>query len=223
VPAQARLILLNNSLLESTFSDRARVVRIVGDLWQVPAWDGTDPDNCLGNLSAAFSFSLQAFMGLRRYEKNNAGQVLAVSPLENDADYSESQWLKTWQHLWWPRSEVNFIDGYTDHGCAVYVCPDVHTTGILDNDFVDGTGTINIETDCGDPTTVQCDSTQDERCNLTVDFPRPWHTHLDIKKRIPLREDQELALELNYIYSDIVSLVSPRVQVFGGIKVLMEY
>lgn len=224
VPAQGRFVLCNNSILQSTFSDRARVVRIVGDLWFIPLWFGTSPDDtCQNQFLAAFSFFCQAFAGLRRYEKNHAGEVLKVDPLGNDDDYSEAQWMKTWQHIWQPRPTLHYTPTHTTKSCAAYVCPDVHTSGILDNDFVNGTGTINIETDCGDPATQECTATQDDLCDYTTNYPAAWHLHLDIKKRISLREDQELALETSFIYGDTVSLVDPVVQVIGGVKVLLEY
>lgn len=221
--AQTRFILLTNSVLEAQFSDRARVVRIVGDLVFQPTWDGTVAGDCTGDFLAALTAYGQAHMGLRRYEKNAAGFALTVDPLGNTQDYSEAQWLRTWQHFWIPNAEVNFAASHTTKSCAVAICPDVHTTGAPDNIFTEGTGTIDIETDCSVYGPVECSATQDATCIESVKFPVPWHFKIDMKKRIPLREDQELALELEVMWPNTNTLVNPRVQVFGGIKLLLEY
>jgi len=224
VAAQGRVILVDNSLLEGSFSDRARVKRILGDLWFIPVYFTADPpQTCAESFFAAYSFFVQSFLGLRKIQVNNAGESLNVHPLDNDTDYSEAQWLKTWQHLWQPRSEIGFTAEHTEKSCAAYVCPDVHTSGILDNDFVDGTGTINIETDCGDPATLQCEFTQDAICRYNTTFPTAWHVHFDIKKTISMRENDQLVLDMDFIYGDAMQLTDPVIQIVGGIKTLLQF
>jgi len=219
----ARIVLVDNTTLESSFSDRARVKRVVGDLWFAPTWDDTTPSNCAQHFLAALSAYYQTHIGLRRFESNRLGSFGNFSPLTSDYDYSEAQWLKTWQHVWIPEATVDFIPSFTQVACAAVLCPDVHTAGILDNDFVEGTGTINIETDCGDPQTITCDAVQPNQCNSSVKFPRPWHVHFDIKKSVPLRENMGLALDMEFIAPNSGFLVNPRMQIFGGLKVLLQY
>jgi len=222
-PQKGRIILVDNSVLESSFSDRASVKRIVGDLWFFPTYDGTDPFTCLESLTAAGSFFPQMFMGLRKLQTNANGDVLSADPMVSDFDFSEAEWLRTWQHTWFPRLSTKYVFPYTVHSCGVAICPDVHTAGLLDNDFVDGTGTINIETDCGDPESVSCTAEQDDRCEAIAKYPDPWHVHFDIKKSIALREWEELGLDLEVVYSDASTLVNPRLQIVGGIKCLLQF
>jgi len=221
--SQARFVLMTNSLLQSKFSDRARVVRIVGDLWISITWDDTVPSTCEAQLFAYLSAYAQAFMGLRRYEKNAAGFALTVDPLGSDTDYSEAQWLRTWQHAWLPVNRLNTVPSHTVKNCTAVICTDTHTTGAPDNIFTDGTGTIDIETDCLEPNIIECNAVQDSFCEVSASSPQPWHQRFDMKKRIPLREDQELALELETMFPAAVSLVNPRLQIFGGIKCLVEF
>lgn len=222
--SQARIVLVNNTVLEDKFSDRAVVRRIVGHVWLAPTWDATTPTNdCNANFLAVASSYGQAFLGLRKYEKNGAGNVLPVDPMSSDDDFSEAQWLKTWQHLWIPTGEVNYLPEHDVVSCSTYVCADTHTTGALDNDFVDGTGTINIETECGDPVAASCTATQPAICQQTFKYPIPWHQPFDIKKRIPLREDQELGLEMDLLWPNAAILVNPRMQLITNFKVLLEF
>lgn len=222
-PGQGRIILLDNSVLESTFSDRAVVKRIVGDLWFAPAYDlGTNAD-CDEQFGALTTFFVQAFVGLRKLQTNANGDVLKVDPLASDTDYSESEWLRTWQHMWQPQYRANLDPQHTVNSCAATICPDVHTAGLLDNDFVDGTGTINIETDCGDPQLIECTATQATRCSFQTDVPKFWHLHLDIRKSIMLREFEELGLDMDFLYADAATVTDPRMEITGGIKVLLQY
>lgn len=221
--AQARFVLMTQSLLQSKFSDRAKVVRIVGDLWMQPTWDDTVPSTCEAQFFAYISAYMQAFMGLRRYEKNAAGFALTVDPLGSDTDYSEAQWLRTWQHAWLPQNRLEVIPAHTTKNCAIGICADTHTTGAPSNIFTEGTGDIDIETDCTVYGPVECSAEQDSMCVLSALSPSPWHQRFDLKKRIPLREDQELGLELEMMMPAATALVNPRLQIFGGIKVLVEF
>lgn len=219
----ARIVLVDNNVLQSSFSDRAVVKRIVGDFWFIPTYDGTDPSDCNDAFAAAGNLFIQAFAGLRKVNVNNNGESLTVTPLVSDFDFSESEWLKTWQHLWAPKAELIYVGAHDVKSCSSAICPDVETTGLLDNTFTDGTGTINIETDCGDPIITECTSTQDPRCDGKVTFPPPWHLHLDIRKSIPMRENEHLGLELEFGYSNIATLVNPHIEVVGGVKCLLQY
>lgn len=221
--AQARFILLNNTLLEDKFSDRARVARIVGDLLFAPTWDDTVDPTCVGNFVGAISAYGQAFMALRRYDKNAAGFALSLDPLGSDVDYSEGQWLKTWQHFWTPQVSVEITPTQTVKNCTAVVCTDTHTTGAPDNIFTEGTGTISIETDCLTPNVIECEAEQDPICRQLARFPQPWRQHFDIKKRIPVRENQEVAFEIEFMWPNASLLVNPRIQVMGGVKLLLEY
>lgn len=221
--AQARFILLNSTLLEDKFSDRARIARIVGDLLFSVTWDDTVDATCAGNFVGAISAFGQAFLALRRYQKNAAGFALTLDPLASDFDYSEGQWLKTWQHFWVPDIELQVIPQHVTKSCAIAICSDTHTTGAPSNILTEGSGTIDIETDCSVYGPVECEATQDTSCIQTVKFPRVWRQHFDIKKRIPVRENEEVAFELECMWPNASLLVNPRIQIMGGIKLLLEY
>lgn len=220
-----RIVIVNNTVLEDKFSDRATLVRIVGDLWLDPVWDAVPDTTCDDQFGVTASAYTQMFVGLRRFEVNSLGAALVVDPLDSDADLSESQWLKTWQHTWFPHGGTLYTPTYTSHGCGVSVCADTHTSGALSNDFVDGTGTIEIETTCNDPVTTTCDAVQDSLCQQQFDYPQPWHLHLDVKKRVPMREDQEVALEFQSVapWAANPSAGSPRFEWWGNLRALLQY
>lgn len=225
----ARIVLVSQATLDSQYSDRAKLVRIVGDLWMNLTWDDTSPSTPIQQFIAAVSAYGQAFVGLRKYQVNGLGAVLPVYPITFGGpadDYSDAQWYRTWQHMWIPTSEVTYLPQITTQNCGVAICSDTHTTGLTDNIFVEGTGTINIETDCGEPQTVECNSVQPDFVSQNARFPIPWHLKLDVKKRIALRENEEIALEFQFMLPTALAggnLVNPRVQVFGGIKSLLQF
>lgn len=222
-PTQLRFILIDNDTLEDGFSDSATCRRILGDLWFSPTWDDTVVDDCNNNFLAVISSYFQMFVGLIKYQTNAADEILNYNPIFSDFDLSEAKWLKTWQHIWTPAAEINFIEPYNVAGCAAYVCPDTHTTGLLDNNFVNGTGTINIETDCSDPVTISCEAAQGAHCNQSAKYPIPWHVHFDIKKNIKLTENNGLAFDVDFLMPNAALLVNPRVQVFGNIRCQVEF
>lgn len=218
-PNALRMVLLSSGLLESGFSDRATVKRIVGDLWIQPTYDGTD-GTCPGDVIGVLTGFVQQFAGLIKTQVDASGDLMRYYPLNTDFDFSEAEWLKTWQYMWIPNGELQYTPSTTFTNCAP--CPDVHTTGAPDNIFTEGTGTIDIETDCsGEP--VTCASLQDPICRPTFNFLRYHHMHFDVKKSISLRENEELRLDFQWMYPGAGSVQNPRVQLFGGIKCLVQY
>ena len=230
----SKFILVDNALLESGFSDRATVRRILGDLWFIPTYEftGQYQDDYV-QLSGAYWATHLGLLRkpLGRATTSSALQTPVYIPSQVDFDYSEAEWLKTWQHQWWPAQGQALelvVQPAGSHVIGVSQCNDVHTTGLPDNSFVDGTGTINIETDCMTPTCFDCEVTNSNviQTNASAKIPDPWHVHFDIQKRIPMREDQELYLMLDWHLYTVPAqpLANPgwNMAVTGGIKTVIE-
>jgi len=228
------LILLDNAALESGFSDRCTVKRIVGGLWVKPLPDyasaGTPDDLYTGLNSGTF----HAHLGLLRKPLGHEGPVTPLStgkyfPHEEDFSLSEAEWLKTWQHMWSP---ADGIPGYEltavapDTSSQTAVWPTViQTCSAPDNVFADGNGTFCIETTTEESFCVPCD----QQAGLAsfsqfVSIPRWWHIPLDLKKSIPMREDQELKLELSLAHlTDSAVDFNWFIQFYAMIKILVEF
>lgn len=232
-----KLILISSSTLHNVFSDRARVVRVLGDLW---LWPTITPDgSSFDKLAiAAAGSQFQGFVGLRRHDTNpleiaNESLNYIPRPLQSDSshdhayDLSESQWKKTWQHTWFPSYRFG-IQGFSAQFNLSFPvqCNDVHTTGVGDNDFVDGTGTINIETTCNTPDCVACpqDLGDVALVGQMPGLPGPWHVHVDYRKPISLREDQELEIDMQVVsaFGNAFQNVSV-LALWGNVRSLLEY
>jgi len=235
---KAALELLGNQQLQDLYSDRASVVRVLGDLWFCPNM-GTitapiDIREWLGWLGDA-----EHFLGLRRGEITSQQPTMPLADIWDNAfdDLSEAQWMKTWQHLDRALNNFEYNDATTLASTFGWQFPvsqaDTHTfvvpgtTGC--NNFASGTGNICIETtDVGEFECVSCDQGFDQGAiNFTgvkLAAPRMWHVHLDVKKRIPLRENQGLYLVYNLRH---YSAAPPPAEdsftsIFGNVRTLIE-
>lgn len=230
------LVLVDQAVLDSQFSDRLTIKRVVGDLWIQPVMTATaenpDCNVLLGQFASGFH---QAFVGLRRYQKDPLGvtgenpyiprPLSGATSLERDYDLSESQWRKTWQHSWTPDDGFISTNGGGTFNMSFPVsCQDTHTSGALDNDFVDGTGTINIVTDCNPPDCVPCpqDLSTLALCGTSSRSPRPWHLHIDVRKSIPLREDQEAAIQGECVFPFASANYIGELVMWGNLRTLVQ-
>jgi len=217
-------VLLPQSILTTEFSDSARVKKIVGDLWFLPSLENP-PTTSVGELVAAWAAvnTFQSFSGIRKRTINDAGQAMAVDPLNNDYDFSESKWLKTWQHLQIGGTESHQHSFTGNFNIPVAHC-EVETTGLTDNTFTSGTGTINIETDC----TNECITCPQDISPVGVAgqvVPRPYHLGVNWRSRrgFSLRENEELVLDSHYAFPNAPSTIGPFFKIVGAIKVQVEY
>jgi len=231
------LVLVDNPTLESVFSDQARVKRVLGDLWFLPlATPNADPPTCLDTVGSAAVNFWQGFVGLRKYQLNPQGNSptnpYIPRPLSGptaairDYDLSESEWKKTWQHFHVPQ-DITADNEFTGSLALTFptVCADVHTAGALDNDFVDGTGTINIETTCNDPVCTTCpqDTSNIKWCTEGAANPQPWHLHVDWRRTLSLREDEEFSLQAEFVFPFGASPdFTFQVQVIGNLRTLVQ-
>lgn len=217
-----KIQILDNSLLESTFSDRARVRRVLGDLWfNIDPALGSDNDENFSRLASAIG---QIFLGLRVGEETQLGASASPDPLQFDYDLSESRWLKTWQHSWNPFDNFEVeLESFSTAPQTVTggVCSDVHTTGAPDNIFTSGTGTIDIETDCTQDCITCTQPSTTPRSFVHLRANRVWHLHVDVRKRIPCRENQTL-----YLMGDVASpnpFSDFNLLWWGNIRTLVEF
>lgn len=234
---QVKWVLLDNALLESGFSDRATVRRIIGDLWITP-----QPDYGIFATPEALYTELSVFgnafihMGLLRKPlgRDSFGALGTPNyiPIASDFDHSEAEWLKTWQHLWQPVDGANFHIANVANGAAGRFpvgTDDTHTYLVPGtpacNELATGSGFICIETEHS----VDCEECPQpfglESETLDVALPKKWHVHLDVKKRIPMREDQELYLHLdwNQGLGSAPTANNWMLNLYGSVKLLLEY
>lgn len=228
-PAEAendlRIILIGQPSLQAIFSDRCRVRRIVGDIWWEPVF-GVPLQDPAAAPSADFALNAyQAFYGLRKDETSDQQPFgLQYDPIMSDADFSEAQWIKTWQHA--QTGSIAQTIQLTDMSTMQFPvqCNDVHTAGILDNSFTNGTGTINIETDCLEPTCKNCENGTVQTSGYSANTPRLGHFHIDFRRAISLRENDQLMLQLGFVFPYLTGFAAnqPAFRFFGGIKSLIE-
>lgn len=223
-------IALDNSTLQSLFSDRATVVRIVGDMWCVPLANGADNAATVAAWSSMFA---QIRMGLVKRDLGSfGGAVDRFRPLTSPADYAEGRWRKMYQHQWQPDVRIQYTS--TVEGGYLGCCPNVTgsgggTSGVFDNTFTEGTGTINIddisiETDCG-PCVVPAEADGRVVTSTTdVRAPALWHCPLGLKCRIPMRENEYLTYE-----GEFAAIGGVNFEILAGMefnwayKLLVEY
>jgi len=222
--------IVNQTMLQDEFSDSAAVKRVVGDLFFLPFFNNgpsTFPD-LVQSSSALHSY--QAFAGLRKRTVNAAGQTTSVSPLDEDEDYGDARWLRTWHHVNYPAASVEASIS-TFNGQFPVKDIDVHTylTGVPGvpacSTLAGGSGSICIET-TGDIDCVNCDSTGTGAVTAVVN-PRPWTFHMDIKRKrgMYLKENEELVLQVDFAFPFLNTWLAnePQMHVFGGIKALLQY
>lgn len=222
-----KLVILDNAELQSRFSDQARVARVLGDLWFAPTM--TTPPADLGDIIQAIS-SLgywSFFAGIRKEQVDNTGSVLPVFPLANDHDFSESQWLKTWNYEQYNSSGQLLASTQLPAGSQLNLpvqCGDVHTTGAPDNILSSGSGTIDIETDCTTPNCFGCAQPELFTVNpSTRVIPSLLHLHVDFKRKVSLRENEQLSLQMAAAFPFVDPAIGPVMQWFGRMKTLLEY
>jgi len=226
---RVHLILLSNADLESKWSDRATVKRIVGDLFWQPAVDNSpDPGVQTFNTYASGVYEYHWGLYKQRISQVQPNGSLDLHPLTNSVDYSEGEWLKTWHGSPNPDFEFTFSDIPTHDANFIVNCGlDIHTTGFPDNDFTDGTGTINIETSCN-PEDNQCHTCAQPGFNISgsqARIPKYKHQHFDVRKSIPLRENECLELQWTVVspFADQLATFNPRQQLWGAIKLLLQF
>jgi len=220
--------IVNQTILQDEFSDSAAVKRVVGDLFFQPFYDNPPP--ALTDVIAA-EYALtayQAFAGLRKRQVNAAGETIAVHPLDDDEDYGDARWLRTWHHLNYPGSYVEAGIGTTS-GQYPVIRPDVHTYVVPGtpacNTLATGSGTICIETE----NTLDCEACDSSHTSsiLAITQARPWHFHMDIKRKrgMYLKENEELVLQVDLAFPFLTPWMAnePSMQAFGGIKALLQY
>jgi len=221
--------LVNQTILEDKFSDSACVKRVVGDLFWYPVYANPPPGQELVGGYQALAY-WQAFAGLRKREINAQGVTNTYAPLDDDDDFGDAKWLKTWQHH--AQAQGIVAVEFADHQAFYPVYkPDVHTyfTGVPGvpacSTLATGTGSICIET-TGTTDCEPCDHTSSASMIQTQE-PRIWHFHIDWKRKrgVYLRENEELVLDFNFAHPFLGGFASngPSFQVFGGIKCLLQY
>jgi len=231
----AKFVLLSNQELQDLYSDRCTVVRLLGDLWFQPVFGTvTSPADVRAWMS--YLGDRQSFLGLRSGEISSidASASFDIFDTTNHDDLSEGRWRKTWQ-MWdsamqrFEQNDGTNLDSSFDLNLPV---ADVHTTGSTIpgakscSSLTSGSGFICIDSsiDCeACPQGINTGSINWSGTNIKG--PRPWHVHLDVKKRFPMRENQELYLMYNNrSYSPTLSpnSIDSETRVYGNVRVLTE-
>jgi len=219
--------LVNQVILEDQFSDACSVKRIVGDLFFYPNYETPPPGPEIIGAYVGLSY-WQAFVGLRKRDINAQGATTAFSPLDDDDDFGDAKWLRTWQHHSQPGGVLTVANASHNAAYPVYK-PDVHTFVVPGtttcNAFTGGTGTFCIET-TGTVDCEECDHTSQD-FGASAHEPRVWHWHIDLKRKrgMFLRENEELVLQFDFAHPFISTFLAngPRFSVFGGVKTLLQY
>lgn len=228
----SKIILLSNQELQDLYSDRATVVRLLGDLWFYPNNGSISsiPD-LLG--WEAYVSQAQCFLGLRSGEISSQDQT-ATFDIWDQAhdDLSEGRWRKTWQHLF--TLTPQFMAGVNQDSSFDLNLPvgDTHTTGSTIpgakacSSLASGSGQICIDTD------IECEACPQGITAGQIQFsstggrhPGPWHVHLDVRKRFPMRENQELYLMFNarhYATSAPTNVEEGFWSIYGNVRILTE-
>lgn len=232
----ARIELLGNTALQAQFSDRCSVVRVLGDLWFTPTFGSINSPQDILDWIIYLNY-VQEFLGLRRGEITSQQPQLPSLDIWAPTfdDLSEGQWFKTWQRLTDGQHQTEFgaftslASGWTT--TAPVRTSDTHTYIVPGtpscNIFASGGGDLCIETTTEDDC-VDCGQSLDAgQISFSTGSGRlvaPWHVHIDVKKRIPLRENQGLYL----VYNSRHFAGAPPVQadsytaIRGNVRTLIE-
>lgn len=240
-------VILENQVLQDKFSDRAAVRRILGNLqigFNPDLAGAADVDEQYTRLSAAQG-SLYVQLLVRPVNSNGDAELPpdiwnATSVIEG---FSESKAKKTWWHHWNPFSGFRLQTGstvvnpYQPQGvfprmvdCATQAIDQC----VEPQDLTSGTGKtwqtapvpggFNLSgecDDCGDPIDLSAGVFIGD-----LHAPSHWNFQFDVKKRIALREDEQLILDFQF-RSPFTSIIGPSAAsliVFGGgIKTLIEF
>lgn len=191
------------SLVKDLFSDSVRIKRIVGTLHVKPAFLLDDATACDQIAAAELTglFCGMYWLGLRRYESTSQDPTgPTLKPLQDADDYSESHWIDTWEHVWWPNFRMERT-AYPE-GAVLGVCSDINGSGGASaaENAITWTGTegaidteIDFETTCSPFASTGCASGP---VSFSSSMPGAHKFVLDkrFKRGVPLRENQGLQL-----------------------------
>jgi len=247
----AMLTLINNATLEAEYSDRARVVRMIGQLWLGLDFSQalTDfrnnlalPNTQLGNAQATTLFMsyMTAYMrvGLWKTQigKDDFGAPLFVglNPM-TDFTYTEGQWKHVWEHAWNPSRTDRLSQTGAGFFSPAACCPTL-ITPYSAPDILDGTTVPLTETTeewecqpCAGAAPVDGSALASD---FEVKFPSRWHLAWDRKFKIPLRENEQLMLSIGWYanpstqaqpFGGSSAITQPTLEVFGGIRTLLQF
>lgn len=220
-----RMVLIDGNSLQGVFSDRCHVARIVGDVfwWNQFAIESADP--AIQALAGFRLDSWQMMIGLRKDEVSTSQpEGNTYDPVTDAYDFSEGQWMKTWQKASLGRSMLSTtMTDWSNMKFPIFGV-NVHTVTGACNTFVDGTGCIEIATD-GETSCVNCENGDVQSNSQQVYTPTLHHFHIDHKRRISLRENEQLMLQFGQVFPLLDSGTSqfePQTNWFGAIKTLVE-
>lgn len=202
---KAGIELLGQTTLQDQFSDRAVVRRVLGDLWfSQNAGTITSAEDVMSwNLWLA---QVQQFLGLRVGEVNSQNVTAPLYDVwaTNFDDLAEGQWKKTWQHMGDARAQISLGANLASSFDLNIPASDVHTTGSTIpgakacSSLASGSGQICIDTSIDCQACPQGLNANAINWSTAQSFtPASWHVHVDVRRRIPLRENQLLYMIYN--------------------------
>lgn len=209
------------------FQDKVAVVRFVGDLWfrLVPTFQISPPVDQRALIAGLASIKGYTRLSLHRKDTSKNAPTGFEYDQILDEDYAESRAIRSWQLFWGGNEKLTGSTWPT--GSLIGCCSDVSQDGYT-VDMSDGTGTYTVPSISTDCSTTSCVSSTDERAIQSVEawFPRWTHVPFSFRKRIPLRENDELAIQVTF--GDILfnletdSFGPLGIAYWGGIKALFE-
>jgi len=225
-PSDGHLVLLSNTVLESSFQDTAKVVKILGQLrW---AWDVNEVlnlilvlagENC--NLQRELTYGyLAAFQGCwrsgiakRQVVRGNTTSFQQLNPLDS-YDFSEGQWKLMKFHEVMPDNMFTLL----------FNCGFSHNQNGVCADVV-GASPGATTTTCTAFTLPDVVIPDTFGQTLPVQQMRSWVTSYNNRVKFSrLRENEELVLSFGWSMVDSTNgqLPPPSLLVQGGLKLLIE-
>jgi len=242
-------VLVDNQVLEDKFSDRATVVRSIGDVLIAldPRIGGISGGEVYTRLAAAAG-SLYVQLIKRPVDKDGNSELPpdiwdSSSVIEA---FSEGKAMKTWWHHWNPFDQFGFntslFRGAFQTSAIQHEFQDCSgdTVGLWGAGTAPGTMSIGSSApDCIPDTPVEplklagncveCGEIDLFNAGVGSDtyvlrgLPA-WRFKFDLKKHISLREDEQLSLDFQFRSQISLAFTDMQFQVFGGgIKTLMQF
>lgn len=246
-------VVVNNSLLQDKFSDRARVKRILGNLQILfnPNLPGAaNPDEIYARLASAFG---SLFCQLLVRPIDAAGQTELPPDIWNTSSvisgYSESKAKKTWWKHWWSNDAFSTDVGISTFQGAFQTygvkhrfidCAD-NTVGLWGQGTSPGDMTIGsslpdcLPTQPVEPLELGGDCVACGEVDLagagvlsanntgTLRAPHVWNFAFDVRKTIALREDEQLVLDFQARVPQNFFTDFSFDVLGGGIKTLLQF
>jgi len=239
-------VVMTNSVLQSKFSDRAVVKRILANL--LFGWDIRLGSDCAENYNRMTAAGGVLYWQLiKRPIDRNGNTELPPEIWDSSSQidgFSESKALKSGFHYWNPFDNFKLVSGSFSGAQQTYGFQNKLTNCSGDNACFGivmdtGTGTggalptcddlvtppvegICLESDCA--ACGEFDAGVITDCHQQLSTPHSWNFKLDHRRGIALREDEDLVLDFQFrTFFNLAFTNGSLVGLAGGIKTLVQF